>query len=67
MREIKVSEINEMSNEELISVIVDVAVQVAHRGGTQTQALRKSEERAINELSARLDLNKEKLLELLDR
>jgi len=65
MNLIKLSEIKEKSNEELIAIIVDVNVQITKRYGSTTDTLLKNEDRAITELSTRISIDKETLLKLL--
>ena len=65
MKLIKQSEIKAMSSEELIALLTQIAVEVAHRAGSTTEAIRLNESRAVKELSNRFNLDEEKLNELL--
>lgn len=67
VEKINVSEIKAMTSERLISTIVEVAVQVAHRNGNTTATLRDNEQRAVKELSERFNLDEAKLMELLKK
>lgn len=62
----KVSEIKEMTNEELISTLVYNGIRMAHKFGRPTKAQLTNEDRIVIELSSRLGLDETKLLEQLN-
>ena len=64
---LKASEVKESTNEELIHALVMSGVKTAHNGGRMSQALVASEKRIVKELSERLNLDEDKLNELLSQ
>lgn len=63
----KLSEVQAMSNEDLITALVNNAVRIAHQNGNTTKSQLQDEKRIVAELSERLSLDEKLLLEKLSK